>query len=105
LRYRIRIAASAVADIDAAADHIAQFSDVAAERWYRGVYERIASLANFPRRFAWAPEAERFGMELRHLIHGRRRNAYRVIFAVLEPNIVRVLYVRHGRRDVVRPPK
>ena len=99
--YRVRIAASAVADIDAAADYIAQFSQAASERWYRGVYERIASLSESPRRCAIAPEAERFGMELRHLMYGRRRNAYR--FAVAEPNQVRVLYVRHGRRDAVRP--
>lgn len=100
--FRVRIAASAVADIDAAADYIAQFSEIAAARWYRGAYERIASLAISPRRFGIAPEAEHFGMELRHMIYGSRRNAYRIIYAFEESNTVRVLYVRHGRRDVMR---
>jgi plasmid stabilization system protein ParE len=97
------IAASAVADIEAAADYIAQFSELASERWYRGVYERIASLSDSPRRCAMAPEARRFGLVFRHLVYGRRRSAYRIIFSVEDANRVRVLYVRHGRRDAVRP--
>jgi plasmid stabilization system protein ParE len=92
-----------VAEIDAAADYIAEFSPVAAARWYRGVYERIASLAVSPRRYGIAPEAAAFGKEMRHLMYGSRRNAYRIVFSVEAPNRVEVLYVRHGRRDIVRP--
>ncbi len=50
-----------------------------------------------------APEAAAFGKEIRHLMYGSSRNAYRVIFLIEEPNRVDVLFVRHGRRDVVRP--
>ena len=103
MRFRVRIAASAVADIDAASAYIAQFSPAAAARWYQGAYERIASLQESPRRCAMAPEAAAFGKEIRHLMYGSSRNAYRVIFLIEEPNRVDVLFVRHGRRDVVRP--
>ncbi len=50
-----------------------------------------------------APEAAAFGKEIRHLMYGSSRNAYRAIFLIEEPNRVDVLFVRHGRRDVVRP--
>jgi hypothetical protein len=51
-----------------------------------------------------APEAAEFGMEeMRHLLYGSRRNAFRIIFAIEPPDLVDVLWVRHGRRDLVRP--
>jgi plasmid stabilization system protein ParE len=103
LQYRVRVAGSAVADIDSAADYIAQFAPLAAERWYRQVYEHIATLSAFPRRCPMAPEAREFGKEMRQLLYGSRNNAFRIIFSIEPHDQVNVLYVRHGRRDVARP--
>jgi hypothetical protein len=37
---------------------------------------------------------------LRHLLHGRKPNLYRVIYAIDdEREVVTVLHIRHGRRD------
>ncbi len=41
---------------------------------------------------------------LRHLIYGRGRHRYRIIYMVDEGDrVVTVLHIRHGARDAFRP--
>ena len=71
-----------------------------ARAWLMGLERAIFSLAEHPARGAVIPE----GNSLRHLLYGRRRNVYRIIYAIDEPNqIVTALHIRHGARDAFAP--
>jgi plasmid stabilization system protein ParE len=65
--------------------------------------ERIYSLEEFPTRCAVASESETLGIEVRQLLYGERGAAYRILFRVAEEGCVRVLRVRHGARDWLKP--
>jgi toxin ParE1/3/4 len=67
-----------------------------ARAWFNGLEEAVLSLDEHPARGAPTPEDS----NLRHLLYGRRRNRYRIIYAIDERNrIVTVLHIRHGARD------
>jgi plasmid stabilization system protein ParE len=66
-------------------------------RWFRKIKEAVASLSEYPFRCPLAPEAHELSIEVRQLIYGRKRQAYRILFTV-EGDTVFVLHVRHGRR-------
>ncbi len=64
--------------------------------WFNGLEEAILSLDEHPARGASTPEDR----NLRHLLYGRRRYRYRIIYAIDERNrIVTVLPIHHGARD------
>jgi plasmid stabilization system protein ParE len=97
MSYRVVIQPPAKLDIDAAFIYLAQRAPRAAERWVNGLEDAILSLRMFPRRCAIAPERREFPEEIRHLLYGRGRGTYRVLF-VIRGKTVRVLHVRHGAR-------
>jgi plasmid stabilization system protein ParE len=104
LGYRVDVTGPAAVEIFEAAEFIARFSPDAADRWLAGLERSLRSLETMPRRCGLAPESEELEQELRQLIYGRRRNAYRIIFRVVEPDMVEVISVRHGARDIMRRP-
>jgi toxin ParE1/3/4 len=68
--------------------------------WFNGLEEAVLSLDEHPARGAPIPE----GGSLRHLLSGRRRYRYRIIYAIDERNrVVTVLHIRHGARDAFMP--
>lgn len=102
--YRVDVTAPAEGEIFEAASYIARFSPDAADRWLTGLAQKLRSLEAMPRRCALASESREFETELRQLLFGRRRNAYRIIFRIVEPDVVEVIAVRHGARDIMRRP-
>jgi hypothetical protein len=43
-------------------------------------------------------------VSVRHLLYGRSRNVYRIIYAIDERGLaVTVLHIRHGARDAYAP--
>lgn len=102
--YRVDVTGPAEVEILEAASYIARFSPDAADRWLAGLTERLLSLEIMPRRCALAPESREFETEIRQLIYGRRRNVYRIVFRIVEPDVVEVVAVRHGARDIMRRP-
>jgi plasmid stabilization system protein ParE len=102
LDYRVDVTGPAEVEIFEAASYIARFSPDAADRWLAGLAERLLSLEMMPRRCALAPESREFETEIRQLMYGRRRNAYRIVFRIVEPDVVEVVAVRHGARDIMR---
>jgi len=76
----------------------AQRSPQAAARWQAGVLAAIRSLVNNPERCPVADEAADLGIDLRELLHGRRRNTYRILFTI-EGQTVNILRVRHAAQD------
>jgi toxin ParE1/3/4 len=71
-----------------------------AHAWFNGLEQAVLSLDDHPARGAPIPEDN----NLRHLLYGRRRYRYRIIYAVDEGNqVVTVLHIRHGARDAFVP--
>jgi plasmid stabilization system protein ParE len=95
MKYRVHIEEAADKDLDAIALWLAQRSERAAGTWYWQVRDAIESLQDAPLRCPLAPENTAFHEEIRHLLHGRGRFVYRILFTV-QADTVHVLHVRHG---------
>ncbi|WP_217650593.1 type II toxin-antitoxin system RelE/ParE family toxin [Spirulina major] len=75
--------------------------DLAAKSWYVHLLRKIQSLTTMPNRCSLAPENDKFSQDIRQLIYGKGRNAYRILFTVLDqqnPPTVRILPIRHASR-------
>ena len=68
--------------------------------WFNGLERAVLSLDEHPARAPYLPE----GGGLCHLLYGRRRYRYRIIYAIDEAaRVVTVLHIRHGARDAFGP--
>jgi plasmid stabilization system protein ParE len=65
-----------------------------ADRWFRNLMNAISTLQENPRRCPFALEHEIFAEEIRQLLYGKGRNAYRVLY-IIQDQTVYVSYVRH----------
>lgn len=97
MKYGLVIELPARLDMEAIARWIARDSETEAQRWYRKVRKAVSSLQTLPHRAPLAPEAGNFQAEIRHLIFGRGRGSYRIIFTI-NGDTVHVLHIRHGSR-------
>jgi plasmid stabilization system protein ParE len=104
MAFRVKTTAQAKRDLDDILERL--LSHAAGEtglRWFQGLHQAVATLADSPQRCALAPENAVFPFEVRHLLYGRRPHVYRIIFTI-EGNTVSVLHVRHGRRQPIAKP-
>src|SRR5262249_40943820 len=90
-RYVVEISARAERDLFEIYEHIATDNPRAAKKWFVGLTRQQQLLARFPRRGPVIPEADRLGVEYRHLVHGAYRTIYRI-----DGNRVLVVRVIHG---------
>jgi plasmid stabilization system protein ParE len=75
----------------------------AADRWRGGLLTGVVSaLEADPHRYPQADEAADLGVDLRELLHGRRRQVYRVLFTI-DRETVYVHRVRHAAQDRLQP--
>jgi toxin ParE1/3/4 len=82
--------------------YIGAESSPAAEDWFRGLVDAIASLAEHPLRNPKTPE----NRSLRHLLHGNKPHIYRVIYLIDPPRKrVDILHVRHSAQSAFTPPE
>ena len=96
MEYTVNLTDRAQRDLALLYAEIRAESSPAAVNWYRGLKKSILGLERFPNRCASTPERP----ELRHLLFGRRRHVYRVIYRIVErEKRVDVLHIRHGARD------
>jgi hypothetical protein len=73
-----------------------------AEKWLTGLFKAILSLDKIPARCPVIDEAKELGFPARHLLYGKGRGVYRIIFPIREDEKhVRVLRVWHGFRDAI----
>jgi plasmid stabilization system protein ParE len=77
-------------------DYIAADKMSAARKWHRGFARHARSLKRLPYRYEEIPEAEVFGLPLRHIIFGN----YRIIYLVHDDsvNIIRVIHAARSLR-------
>jgi toxin ParE1/3/4 len=96
MAYRVELTERATRDLEHIYRTIHAETSVQAHAWFNRLERLILSLEEQPARGALISEDARF----RHLLHGRRPNVYRVIYAIDdERERVAVLHIRHGRRD------
>ena len=95
MAYRFDFTRRARDAVDRIVERMAERSPDRAERWSRGLFERIDALQTFPLRCPAAPETGPLGVPMRELLYGKRQNIYRVLFEVRGDLIV-IHNVRHS---------
>jgi plasmid stabilization system protein ParE len=105
MKYQIEISSLAEAEADSAFLRISQAtSPEKASQWYSGLLQAIESLSQMPKRCPLAREDRYFSQEIRQLIYGRGRVAYRLLFTILEEqntSTVRILHIRHASQQAI----
>jgi plasmid stabilization system protein ParE len=100
MKYEVKLTGEADRNIRSAYEWYAERSPDAAERWYRGIMQALASLEFDPQRCALANENERAPIELRQLNYGSGRKITHQIVYAIRPTRVVVYAVRHvAQRD------
>ena len=98
MTFQIHIQGNAVVDLESIHEYLSAYSQDAAERTYASVKQAILGLAEFPRRYAVAPESARASVEIRHLIVGN----YRILYSIIGETVT-VRRVVHAAKDLMDP--
>lgn len=102
MAYRVDLTARAERDLRRLYQSINAAHSAQAKAWFAGLERAIFSLEEHPARNPPVPE----DASLRHLLFGRGRNIYRIIYTTDEfGQIVTVLHIRHGARDAFVPER
>lgn len=99
-KYQVIIQSSAQKAIEETYLWFSNDSSRKARIWLEGLYKAILSLENMPFRCSLAFENNFFNEEIRQLIYGKGRNAYRIIFTIVD-NSVQILFVRHAAQEPI----
>lgn len=102
MSYTVQTTDKALAEIDEALAWYAERSVPAAIRWYVKLREAIRSLEDNPERHPLAPESEWYPGEIRHMLYGKKRGTYRILYEVSSDTVV-ILRIRHSAQDVLGP--
>ncbi|MGC3966124.1 MAG: type II toxin-antitoxin system RelE/ParE family toxin [Pirellulales bacterium] len=74
-----------------------------AERWYAGIRQAVAGLAEHPEQWPQAAESSEFAYVLREILYGLGpRPTHRAVFTIVKQTVV-VLSVRHAAQDQLKP--
>ena len=102
MAYRVSLSVPAETDAYAAFERIREAAPMHAEQWLVRLFMAIDTLGQNPARCPVIPEAEELGFSARHLLYGKRRGLYRIIFDIREEERhVRVLRIWHSSRDAI----
>jgi len=102
MAYRVSLASPAERDAYAAYERIREVAPMHAEKWLTRLFEAILSLEESPARCPVIAEAKELGYLARHLLYGKGRGVYRIIFHIREDEQhVRVLRIWHASRDAI----
>jgi plasmid stabilization system protein ParE len=102
MAYHVSLAAPAEADVYEAFERIREAAPLHAERWLTALFEAILSLEDLPARCPLIAEAQQLAYPARHLLYGKGKGTYRIIFDILEgEQHVRILRVWHASRHAI----
>jgi plasmid stabilization system protein ParE len=102
MAYRVSLTARAEDDAYAAFERIREAAPMHAEKWLIRLFTAIDTLQEAPTRCPIIPEATDLGFPVRHLLYGRGRGTYRIVFHVHEEERhIRVLRIWHSSRDAL----
>ena len=109
MAYRVNASGPAKKDVKAAYEWIAEDYPDLAEEWYKGLIAAVNSLDEMPRRCPAAREQRKYKRELRQLLYGKGKSAYRILFTIQpgeedgEDGVVRIVRIWHtARKDPTR---
>jgi len=95
MAYRVELTERAARDLRCIYQTVNVEDASLARIWFDGLEKTIVSLDEYPARGAVIPE----DASLRHLLYGRGRHVYRIIYAIDACDcVVTVLHIRHGAR-------
>lgn len=94
MKFRVEVTTSAQDQIRQFYNQYKQDFPAFADSWFNGLFKALDTLKQFPNRCQLAPENDEFQEEVRQLLYGKRKNAYRILFTVQERTVY-VLHVRH----------
>lgn len=101
-KYQIVIQPIAEQGIKEAYYWVSNYSPRQARSWLEGLHQVIFSLERMPRRCSLAFENSFFEVEIRQIIYGKGKNAYRILFTVTDKT-VQILFVRHSAQQPLLP--
>jgi plasmid stabilization system protein ParE len=94
-KYRVILQPEAERAIEEAYRWVSDYSPRTARLWLEGLYKAIMSLETMPARCSLAFENNFFDEEIRQLVYGKGRSAYRILFTIAD-DTVNILFVRHA---------
>jgi plasmid stabilization system protein ParE len=101
MKFTVEMTPTAESELHDAFSYIHVRAPLNAVRWLKNIHKAIDSLEQFPNRCGIAPESEFLGETLRQYLF----KSHRIIFFVDEPKqVVRILYIRHGKMRAVGEP-
>ncbi len=101
MAYRVDLTARAVRDLRRIWRDIEASESAAARAWFDGLEAAVFGLDEHPARSPATPEDR----SLRHLLYGRGRHVWRIIYAIDERvGVVTVLHIRHGAHQPLTAP-
>lgn len=95
--FQVELARTAERDIEVTYEWLKQRNPRQADRWFRNLMNKLATLQDKPHRCALAVENDNFSEEIRQLLYGKRPQTYRVLFIIRE-EIAYVIHVRHSKQ-------
>ena len=98
MKYTVIAQTAAAADAEEIRSDLSTYDPDYAARWVDELDEIFVRLAEFPNRFALAPESERSDFPVRNVLVGK----YRILYAV-HGNVVRIIRIRHAARRPFKP--
>ena len=101
-KYRVIIQPEAEQSIKQAYFWVSNYSPRQARKWLEGLYRAILSLEKMPLRCSLAFENSFFNEEIRQLIYGKGKNAYRILLTISNTT-VQILFVRHSAQQPLFP--
>ena len=99
MAYTVKIMPRAQADMDRLCGWVSARSPLHGLEWFEGLVEAVESLQEHPNRCALAPEFR--ARRIRHMLYGKGRHVYRILFRV-KGEVVEILTVRHGARKPLK---
>jgi plasmid stabilization system protein ParE len=98
--FTVEITETALRELESSFRRIEEQAPIAAARWRDSMLKAAESLADKPKRCPLAPESSFHPVELRHMIVGNRRSAYRLLFEIRGRTVV-ILRVRHSAQELL----
>ena len=104
MAFRVEIEPQVLEDLESIAAFIQKNSSFAvAEKWFNRAMADIHSLKKLPGRCPIAQQWEEFGHQIRILLNGRAKRAYKIYYLIdfktPSTGIVRVLHLCHWARE------
>ena len=89
----------AISDLEAIQDYIARDSELYANDFVASILDETQRLESFPKIGRATPEAH--SPNIRELLYG----SYRIIYRIHKEEMIQILTVIHGSRDISRLPR